>query len=70
MQDAITLRWTGVDSRPRRITLEPRADFGYTRIEERWNGSEWCHVGQEIVADVGLEAPAAVIHGDETVLGR
>ena len=69
MNGTITLRWTGADGRTRRVVLEPRATGGWTRIEQRWSGDEWVTVGQEIVADVGLEAPAAIVQGGESVLG-
>jgi len=57
----IVIRWTGVDAKPRRLRFEPRSVGGYDRIEERWTGTEWDPVGEEIVSDVGLDAPAAVI---------
>lgn len=58
---SIVLQWTGTDSRPRRIRLEPRAAGGWTRIEQRWSGEEWITTGREIVADVELEAPSAIV---------
>lgn len=68
--DSITVRWTGADTSPRRLRFEPRSAGGYTRIEERWSGDEWVPEGQEIVADVGLDAPAAVIvDGNPTLRG-
>lgn len=62
MHECITLRWTPPNARPRRIRLEPRAAGGWTRIEqERTDEGEWRTVGQEIVADVELDAPAAIV---------
>ena len=69
MDGGITLRWTGTDGRTHRIRLEPRSTGGYDRIEQRWNGEEWVTVGHEIVSDVSLESPAAIIHGGSATLG-
>lgn len=67
---AITIRWTGEDGRPRRQVFEPRATGGHTRRTERWTGEEWVVEGAEIVARVGLEAPAAIIvDGSPTFAG-
>lgn len=66
----IVLRWTPPNARPRRIRLEPRAG-GWTRIEqERALEGEWRTVGHEIVADVELEAPAAIIQNGSPTLGE
>lgn len=67
MRDSIVLRWTGEDADPRRVRFEPRDAGGWTRIEQRHNGDEWLTVGREIVSDVALDAPAAVIGPDATV---
>jgi len=62
MTNAITLRWTPPNARPRRVRFEPRSPGGWTRIEqERTTEGEWRTVGQEIVAGVELEAPAAIV---------
>jgi len=60
-RESITLRWTPPNGRPRRLRFEPRATGGHNRIEDEWTGEEWRTVGSEIVARVGLEAPAAVV---------
>jgi len=65
----IVVEWTGVDSVPRRLCFEPRSTGGHRRIEQRHNGEEWVTTGTEIVSDFSLDAPAAVIHNGETVLG-
>jgi hypothetical protein len=56
--DAFRVRWVGVDGDPRCVSYLPRTVGGYTRIEERWNGSTWVKVSDEIVADVGLTRSA------------
>jgi hypothetical protein len=68
-EDAIVIRWTGVDATPRRLVFEPRSTGGHQRIEQRWTGDEWLTEGQEIVSRVGLEAPAAVVVDGEATLG-
>lgn len=69
--DAITIRWTPPSSRPRRMVFEPRSTGGYTRIEQEWTGEEWRTVGSEIVSNVGLESPAAIVmsSGVESIRG-
>lgn len=69
MRDSITLRWTPPNARPRQLILEPRSTGGWTRIEREWTGEEWRQVGQEIVSDVELEAPAAVVRDGSPTLG-
>ncbi|ELZ05320.1 hypothetical protein [Natrialba aegyptia] len=63
MRDSITLRWTPPSGRPQRVRLEPRDACGWLRVTEECRDGEWCETCEEIVADVGLEAPAAVIGG-------
>jgi hypothetical protein len=60
-EDTVTICWTGEDAVRRRIRFEPRSTGGCDRIEQRWSGDEWVTVGQEIVARLGLDAPAKVI---------
>jgi len=60
-RETITLRWTGQDGVMRRVQFEPRQPGGHTRIVQRWTGEEWHTEGQEIVSDVGLDAPAAIV---------
>ncbi|WP_254768259.1 hypothetical protein [Salinilacihabitans rarus] len=65
-RDTITIRWTPPDARPRRLVFEPRDAGGWLRREEVWRdvdgeGPRWTVTGEEIVSNVGLEAPAAII---------
>ena len=69
MNGTITLRWTPPNARPRRVRFEPRAGGGWRRITQEWTGEEWRTTGREIVADVGLEAPAAIVQGGSPTLG-
>lgn len=66
---SITLRWTPPNARPRKIVLEPRSVGGYHRLEFEWDGDDWRLVGEEIVADVELEAPAAIVQNGSPTLG-
>lgn len=61
MNQTIEIAWTTPNARKRRLRFEPRATGGHTRIEQELRAGEWHTVGQEIVADVGLEAPAAIV---------
>ncbi|MFC6766040.1 hypothetical protein [Natrinema soli] len=68
MTDAqIALQYTPDSGDPRRVRLEPRDNCGckWDRLVEERRDGVWAIVGHEIVADVGLEAPAAVVsdHG-------
>jgi len=67
VEDAITLHWTGEDAVRRRVVFEPRGTGGFRRIEQRFNGTEWVTEGKEIVARVGLDAPAATIVDGEVL---
>jgi hypothetical protein len=69
-EGSIAMEWNGVDSRRRRIILEPRGAGGWLRVSERFDGKKWVHCGQEIVADVSLDAPAAVIRDGGEVIGN
>ena len=61
---SIVLRYTPPSGNARRVRLEP-AGFGeYDRIEEERRDGRWCVVGHEQVADVELEAPAAIVTGN------
>lgn len=69
IDDSITIEWTGVAGQPRRIRFEPRGADRYRRIEQRQTTDEWVTVGQEIVSQVNLRAPAAIIDDSSAVLG-
>jgi len=68
-RDGLTLSWTPPNTRRRRVTFEPRPSGGWERIEEEQHGDEWQTVGRELVADVDLEAPAAIMQGSRSWLG-
>jgi hypothetical protein len=38
-----------------RTRYERRDAGGWLRIEERWTGCDWTHVGSELVDDVDIE---------------
>lgn len=65
----IRLEWVGEDAVRRRVIMEPRDAGGYKRITQRHNGSEWVREGAEIVSDVGLDAPAAVVRSGSSIIG-
>lgn len=67
--DSIVIRWVGEDSVPRRLRFEPRSVGGYQRISERWSGDEWTWQDDEIVAQVGLDAPSAIVVDSDPALG-
>lgn len=69
MTETIELTWTGTDAVRRRIRLEERQSGGWTRVELRHNGAEWVASGHEIVSDVALESPAAVVRDGKAVIG-
>lgn len=60
-RDAFVVRWTGVDAIPRRLVFEPRSCGGHTRIEQRWTGTGWATVGNEIVSSVDVERGGEVV---------
>lgn len=63
MTGSITLRWTPTDARPRKVVFEPRQIGGFHRLECEKRDDAWRLTGDEIVSDVGLESPAAIITG-------
>ncbi|SEU01405.1 hypothetical protein [Natrinema hispanicum] len=68
-QDGLSLSWAPPNARRRRITFEPWPSEGWERIEEEQHGDEWQIVSREIVTDVDLEAPAAIMQGSQSWLG-
>ena len=67
--DAVEIAWTPPSGRRRRLVFEPRSTGGHTRIDQEFRDGEWVTTGQEIVANVDLEAPAAIMRGGSPDLG-
>jgi hypothetical protein len=66
-EDAIRIGYAG-ETRRRAVVLERRST-GWRRFAYRKRAGEWVQTGSEIVTQVDLDAPAAVVQDGETTLG-
>ncbi|WP_436344478.1 hypothetical protein [Natronorubrum sp. FCH18a] len=63
-RDSFAIRWTPPHGRAQKVVFEPRSAGGWDRITYEHRRGRWRITGEEIVADVGLEAAGSVTTGE------
>lgn len=67
---SIVLRYTPEGENARRVRIEPRDDGRWDRLVEERRSGTWHISGHEIVSQLELEAPAAIIADDPVTTYR